>query len=104
MDENDVREVTSDPADDAVRWAALVTAELGIPSDDLAGLSRSVLDMVRDVAHGVNRPSAPLTAFLVGLAAGRAANASGTQIDVEVQMRLDQVTHLVQVWETATEQ
>ena len=104
MNENDAREATPDPADDAVRWATLVTAELGIASDDLARLSRSVLDMVRDVAHGVNRPSAPLTAFLVGLAAGRAANASGTQIDVEVQMRLDQVTHLVQAWETATEQ
>lgn len=30
-----------------------------------------VLDMTRDVAHGVARPAAPLTAFLVGLAAGR---------------------------------
>ncbi|MHB1491997.1 MAG: DUF6457 domain-containing protein [Cellulomonas sp.] len=104
MNENDVREATPDPTDDAVHWAALVTAELDIASDDLARLSRSVLDMVRDVAHGVNRPSAPLTAFLVGLAAGRAAQASGTSIDVEVQMRLEQVMHLVQSWETANEQ
>jgi len=104
MNENGARESTPDPTHDAVRWAALVTAELGIASDDLGRLSRSVLDMVRDVAHGVNRPSAPLTAFLVGLAAGRAAQASGAQIDVEVQMRLDQVLRLVRSWETANEQ
>jgi hypothetical protein len=30
-----------------------------------------VLDLARDAAHGVARPAAPLTAFLVGLAAGR---------------------------------
>ncbi|OIQ88756.1 hypothetical protein GALL_293610 [mine drainage metagenome] len=104
MNEYDAREAAPDPADDAVRWAALVTAELDIPGDDLGRLSRSVLDMVRDVAHGVNRPSAPLTAFLVGLAAGRAAQANGAQIDVEVQTRLDQVMHLVQSWQTANEQ
>ena len=30
-----------------------------------------VLDLARDAAHGVARPAAPLTTFLVGLAAGR---------------------------------
>jgi hypothetical protein len=30
-----------------------------------------VLDLARDVAHGVTRPAAPVTAFLLGLAAGR---------------------------------
>jgi hypothetical protein len=104
MNEDSARESTPDQTDDAARWATLVTAELGITSDDLARLSRSVLEMVRDVAHGVNRPSAPLTAFLVGLAAGRAAQTNGAPIDVEVQMRLDQVMHLVQAWETANEQ
>ncbi|WP_131787350.1 DUF6457 domain-containing protein [Protofrankia symbiont of Coriaria ruscifolia] len=29
-----------------------------------------VLDLARDVAHTIARPAAPLTAFLVGLAAG----------------------------------
>jgi hypothetical protein len=29
-----------------------------------------LLDLARDVAHGVARPAAPVTAFLVGLAAG----------------------------------
>ncbi|HEU0242220.1 MAG TPA: DUF6457 domain-containing protein [Micromonosporaceae bacterium] len=30
-----------------------------------------VLDLARDVAHGVLRPAAPLTAYLVGIAVGR---------------------------------
>jgi hypothetical protein len=51
------------------QWTAAVVAELGLgdpPDRDL------VLDLARDVAHGVARPAAPLTTFLVGLAAGRA--------------------------------
>ena len=30
-----------------------------------------MLDLTRDVAHGVARPAAPLTAYLVGVAVGR---------------------------------
>jgi hypothetical protein len=30
-----------------------------------------VLDLARDVAHGVMRPAAPLSAYLMGLAVGR---------------------------------
>jgi Domain of unknown function (DUF6457) len=38
-----------------------------------------VLDMTKEVAHNVARPAAPLAAFLVGLAAGRAG---GTPDDI----------------------
>lgn len=31
---------------------------------------RLLLDLARDVAHGVERPAAPLTTFVVGYAAG----------------------------------
>jgi hypothetical protein len=31
----------------------------------------AVLDLARDVAHGVARPAAPLTAYLVGVAVGQ---------------------------------
>ena len=34
--------------------------------------AQAVLDLARDAAHGVARPAAPVTTFLVGLAAGRA--------------------------------
>ena len=33
-----------------------------------------VLDLARDAAHGVSRPAAPLTAYLVGVAVGRGAD------------------------------
>lgn len=33
-----------------------------------------VLDVARDVAHGVARPAAPLTAYLLGLAVGAGAD------------------------------
>lgn len=50
-------------------WISAVKAELGIDLDvDL----HVVLDLARDAAHGVDRPAAPLTTFLVGYAAGRA--------------------------------
>jgi hypothetical protein len=50
-------------------WTDAVCLELGL---DPAVVDRSlVLDLARDVAHGVARPAAPLTTFLMGLAAGR---------------------------------
>jgi uncharacterized protein DUF6457 len=50
-------------------WTAQVCTELGL---DPALVDRDrVLDLARDVAHGVARPAAPLTAYLMGLAVGR---------------------------------
>ncbi|KQM07662.1 hypothetical protein FF86_1002150 [Frankia sp. CpI1-P] len=58
------------------RWLAQVGAELGL---EMTGVDvAAILDLTRDVAHGVARPAAPLTAFLVGLAAGRDAAVGGT--------------------------
>ncbi|GAA2150289.1 hypothetical protein GCM10009760_44580 [Kitasatospora kazusensis] len=49
-------------------WIAEVGTELGIDLDvDVRGL----LDLTRVVAHGVARPAAPLTAFLIGYAAAQ---------------------------------
>ncbi|QPP07738.1 NTP transferase domain-containing protein [Streptomyces bathyalis] len=49
-------------------WMAAAKAELGIDLDvDTAAL----LDLARDAAHGVARPAAPLTTFLVGYAAAQ---------------------------------
>lgn len=50
-------------------WTKQVVAELDL---DPGALDRDlVLDIARDVAHGVARPAAPLTTFLVGIAVGR---------------------------------
>ena len=56
-------------ADEVDDWIAEVVTALGV---DPAAVDRDlVLDLARDAAHGVARPAAPLTTFLVGLAAGR---------------------------------
>lgn len=53
-------------------WTAAACAALGL---DPATVSRDlVLDLARDVAHGVARPAAPLSTYLVGLAVGRGAD------------------------------
>jgi Domain of unknown function (DUF6457) len=49
-------------------WTAAVCADLGI--DPATADVTAVLDLARDVAHGVARPAAPLTAYLVGVAVG----------------------------------
>ncbi|WP_128377565.1 DUF6457 domain-containing protein [Streptomyces cavernae] len=50
-------------------WISAVKDELGI---DLDVDIKALLDVARDAAHGVARPAAPLTTFLVGYAAARA--------------------------------
>ena len=53
-------------------WVAAAIAELGLHDDDQQ--TRRVLDVARDVAHGVIRPGAPVTAYLMGVAVGRGAD------------------------------
>ncbi len=50
-------------------WVAAAAGALGLDPTQLD--VPGVLDLARDVAHGVARPAAPVTAFLIGLAAGR---------------------------------
>ncbi|MEU8773206.1 NTP transferase domain-containing protein [Streptomyces sp. NPDC048606] len=51
------------------QWITAAKNELGI---DLDVDTKTLLDLARDAAHGVARPAAPLTTFLVGYAAARA--------------------------------
>jgi hypothetical protein len=68
----------SSPSPSALdEWVARLAAELGLsPSVVDIGL---VLDLARDAAHGIARPAAPLTTFVVGYAA---ALAGGSPEDV----------------------
>jgi Domain of unknown function (DUF6457) len=53
-------------------WLTQVCAELGLHDLELDDDTRhTVLDLARDAAHRVERPAAPLTTFLVGVAVGR---------------------------------
>ena len=78
-------------------WTAAVVAELGI-ADLIDGRTRDlVLDMTKDVAHGVARPAAPLTAYLMGLAAGRAGSAD------EAPALAARISELALAWENPDE-
>ncbi|NLT56144.1 MAG: NTP transferase domain-containing protein [Actinomycetales bacterium] len=50
------------------RWVATLVEELGV--DPAAVDVAALLDLAREVAHGIARPAAPLTGFLVGYAVG----------------------------------
>lgn len=50
-------------------WLKQVAAILGIPEADVP--VDALLDLTREVAHNVERKSAPLTTYLIGLAAGK---------------------------------
>lgn len=69
-------------------WTELVCRELGI---DPARVDRdAVLDLTKEVAHGVARPAAPLTAYLLGLAQGAGAADEDT---------LERLIELAKNWE-----
>lgn len=59
-------------------WLAALAARLGLDAADVP--IGAVLDVAHDVAHNVARPAAPLSTYLVGLAAARSG---GTAADVE---------------------
>lgn len=71
-------------------WIELVCRELGV---DPAEVDRdALLDLTKEVAHGVARPAAPLTAYVLGLAQGAGSAPS------EAVARL---TALARDWESA---
>ncbi|MET1015654.1 DUF6457 domain-containing protein [Leifsonia flava] len=62
---------TPDGLDD---WVRRVSARLDADGSSLGDLEVEIpvlLDLARDAAHGVARPAAPVTTFLLGYAAGR---------------------------------
>lgn len=59
-------------------WLAALALRLGLTAAEVP--TGVLLDVARDVAHNVARPAAPLSTFLIGLAAARNG---GTADDVE---------------------
>ncbi len=57
---------------DLQAWLRAVFAALDLDPDgaEASATVPAVLDLVRDVAHGVARPAGPLAAFAVGVAVG----------------------------------
>ena len=56
------------------RWVEAACGELGLEPGDCD--VRVVLDLARDAARQVERPAAPVTSFLLGLAVGRGGSMS----------------------------
>ncbi|PFG30570.1 DUF6457 domain-containing protein [Paramicrobacterium agarici] len=67
----------ADTPEELDTWVAELASELGIDVTEVP--TGALLDLTRDVAHGVTRPAGPLTTFLVGMATAR-----GTDIDAAI--------------------
>lgn len=72
-------------------WVDRLTQELGL---DLKLDLDEILDLARDAAHGVDRPAAPLTTFLVGYAAAQRGGGPA-----EVTRCAQAATALVATWD-----
>lgn len=73
---------TAPPAGTGVEsWIRAGCAELGLSPADVP--VRVVLDLARVAAHQVERPAAPLTAFMLGLAVGRGSDPADTAARLE---------------------
>ena len=70
-------------------WVDRVAALLELPAQEVE--VALVLDLARDAAHGVARPAAPLTTFLLGLAVGRAGGtaADARRLAAEITAEID---------------
>lgn len=82
------------PVDALEDWTAAVCTRLGLDRSDVD--TALILDLARDVAHGVARPAAPLSAFLAGLAAGRAGGSPTDAADAAAA-----ISELAAGWRTA---
>jgi len=71
-------------------WISAVCAELDLPADVNVDV---ILDVARVAAHNVERPAAPVTTFLLGLAV-----AAGMEVDEAAA----KIQALAQTWPTST--
>lgn len=79
------------------RWLDEVCAELGLDRSVLDANTDALLGLIKSVAHGPSRPGAPMTAFLIGLAAGAASTDPATQT-AGVADRITAINRLIPHW------
>ncbi|WP_199520837.1 DUF6457 domain-containing protein [Jiangella anatolica] len=71
-------------------WVTALCERLGVPVDDVD--VGGILDLARDAAHTVERPAAPVTAFIAGYAAatkGGGAAAVSAALDTAGELARD---------------
>ena len=74
-------------------WAEALRELFGLDADDIP--IPLILDLARDVAVGVARPAAPLSAFVAGLAAGREGGSPE-----QVRKAVSEITSLAGGWDS----
>jgi hypothetical protein len=62
-------------------WTEALCAELGLEAGE--GTQKTVLNLARVVAHTVDRPGAPLTAYFLGVAVGRGEPLAATAARIQ---------------------
>jgi len=81
------------------RWLEVLGPALELPDEVWLDAKTPLLDLVRDVAHGVARPAGAMTGFLVGLAAGLATSGSeASEASDAVLSQIERVNALVASW------
>ena len=75
-------------------WTAAAVAELGL---DVQVDLKLVLDLARDAAHAVERPAAPITTYLLGVAAAKRSATDGVDPS-DVEAVSAQLTRLAAQW------
>ena len=75
------------------RWIEAACAELGV--EPALVDQRLILDLARDAAHQVDRPAAPVTAYLLGVAVGRGQPPGPAR---------ERLTALIERWQDAASQ
>lgn len=71
--------MTEESATDLRAWMDTLTEALGLGDVVIDEETlHIILDLARDAAHQIDRPAAPLTTFLVGVAVGRGATVGAT--------------------------
>ena len=56
-------------------WIEKVVSELNLQDVDItSSLMKDILAVARDAAHNIERPAAPLTTYLMGIAVAQGAN------------------------------
>ena len=74
-------------------WADALRELFGLDAEDIP--IPLILDLARDVAVGVARPAAPLSAFVAGLAAGRTGGSPE-----QVRKAVSEITSLAGGWDS----
>lgn len=77
-------------------WLIAAAEELGLEPGEVS--IPVVLDVAKDVAHGVARPAAPLSTFLMGVALGRASAGDAELEPGELQRLADLLSARAARW------